>query len=389
MIEVLKIKNRGILQAEISRLLQEFSFKNIQEVFIKPNLGGREPVIPGENTSSEFMWNLCQSLKEFGVKKIIIGHDSLLNFGRDKCGFEDIVKASNYDRLNQIEGVVLCHTGKVETCEKKAGVITFKIPKMIYDLFYINVAAFKTHMETSVSLTLKNQMGLISSKNRMECHKYGLHDHIAQLSTVLKPNLNMIDGLVAMQGNGPHHGTPLKCDLIMAGNDMVEIDAVATSIMGFDYLKTKHLTLAHDLGVGAYPAAADVAKALEHKVAFKCPQSKKVVGRTFVVWPTTSCSGCIFALNRAKQMAFAGWNFKTLFQFLKLVFIKQTNIVIGTVEGFDFKEMAEKKNLFVFGDCTKKFVAETGPQRFLPGCPPPPEKILEFLTGRCSERLKK
>ena len=389
MIKVSKIKDRGTLQAEISRLLQEFSFKNIQEVFIKPNLGGREPVIPGENTSIEFMWNLCHSLKEFGVKKIIVGHDSLLNFGRDKCGFEDIVKASNYDRLNQIEGVVLCNTGKVEACEKKAGVISFKIPKMIYDLFYINVAALKTHMETSVSLTLKNQMGLISSKNRMECHKYGLHDHIAQLATVLKPNFNMIDGLVAMQGNGPHHGTPLNCDLIMVGDDMVEIDAIATASMGFDYLKTKHLTIAHDCGVGAYPAPVDLAKALEQKFAFKCPQSKKVVGRTFTVWPTTSCSGCIFALNRAKQMAFAGGNLKTLFQFFKLVFLKQTNIVIGTVEDFDFKEMAEKKNLFVFGDCTKKFVAQAMPQRFLPGCPPSPEKILEFLTGQYSKRLEK
>ena len=389
MIKVSKIKDRKTLKVEISRLLQEFSFKNIQDVFIKPNLGGREPVIPGENTSIEFMWNLCLSLKEFGTKKIIIGHDSLLNFGRDKCGFEDIVKASNYDRLSQIEGVALCNTGKVETCEKKAGAISFKIPKMIYDLFYINVAALKTHMETSVSLTLKNQMGLISSKNRMECHKYGLHDHIGQLATVLRPNLNMIDGLVAMQGNGPHHGTPLKCDLILVGNDMVEIDAIATTIMGFDYLKTKHLTIAHDRGVGTYPSVDIVAEAREKKFTFKCPQSKKVVGRTFTVWPTTSCSGCIFALNRAKQMAFAGWNLKTLFQFLKLVFLKQTNIVIGTVEGSDFKEMMEKKNLFVFGDCTKKFVAQMAPQRFLPGCPPSPEKILNFLTEQCSGRKRK
>ena len=81
-------------------------------------------------------------------------------------------------------------------------------------------------------------------------------------------------------------------------------------------------------------------------------------------------------------MAFAGWNLKTLFQFLKLVFMKQTNIVIGTVEGFDFKEIAGKKNLFVLGDCTKNFVAKMTPKRFLPGCPPSPEKILNFLSGR-------
>lgn len=389
MIKVLKIKDRKVLQSEISRLLTEFSFKSIPKVFIKPNLGGREPVIPGENTSIEFMQSLCLSLKDQGVKKIIIGHDSLLNFGRDKCGFDDIVKASNYDQLNQIEGVVLCNTGKVESCEKKVGSITFKIPKMVYDLFYINVAALKTHMETSVSLTLKNQMGMISAKNRMECHRFGLHNHVGLLGTVLKPNLSMIDGLIAMQGNGPHHGTSLKCDLMLMGDDMVEIDAIASTIMGFDYLTIKHLTVAQNSLVGSYPPKEALASALANRINFKLPSMKKIVGRTFTVWPTTSCSGCIFALNRAKQMAFAGWNPKTLFQFLKLVFLKQTNILIGTVEGFDFEEMARRKNLFVFGDCTKKFAAQMTPQQFLPGCPPSPEKILKFLTGKSSDVEKK
>lgn len=44
----------------------------------------------------------------------------------------------------------------------------------------------------------------------------------------------MTDGRVGMEGQGPHDGTPVKLDLIIAGRDPVATDSVASLIMGFD-----------------------------------------------------------------------------------------------------------------------------------------------------------
>jgi len=382
MIKITETKNISACHGDITKLLENFGIKKIQEVYIKPNLGGRDPVIPGENTSVEFMLSLCSALKELDVKRILIGHSGLLNFGRDKCTFEDIVVASKYEQLKQIEGVQLIDLGKEERYEQNIEEIVFKIPKFIHDIFYINVAVLKTHMETSVSLALKNQMGLISPKNRMDFHKFGLHRYIARLGALIKPNVSLIDGTIAMQGNGPHHGESIKCDIVLSGNDMVELDCIAATIMGFEYAGIKHISLAHEFGAGKFPDAESLNLALKNKFLFKHPDTKQVVGRTFTVWPTTACSGCIFSLNRAKRMVAETKNPKLLWEFLKMAYLRRTNILMGTVEDFDFEEMAQKENLFVIGDCAQYFVDKKNPEKFLPGCPPKPDEVLKFLTEK-------
>jgi hypothetical protein len=60
----------------------------------------------------------------------------------------------------------------------------------------------------------------------------------------------MIDGLVAMEGQGPLGGTPVEMDVLIAGRDLVAVDSVGCAVMGIDPRRIEHLRLAHERGLG-------------------------------------------------------------------------------------------------------------------------------------------
>lgn len=56
----------------------------------------------------------------------------------------------------------------------------------------------------------------------------------------------LVDGIIAMEGNGPLRGVPKPCGVIMAGDDPLALDVVAASLMGFDWRKIRLLKGAAD-----------------------------------------------------------------------------------------------------------------------------------------------
>ncbi|MEM2930658.1 MAG: DUF362 domain-containing protein, partial [Thermoproteota archaeon] len=73
---------------------------------------------------------------------------------------------------------------------------------------------------------------------------------ITDLCTARRINLTIIDGRVAMEGEGPHEGTPVNLGLIIAGRDPVAADSVTSFIMGFDPEKIPTLVCGNQKGLG-------------------------------------------------------------------------------------------------------------------------------------------
>ena len=87
-------------------------------------------------------------------------------------------------------------------------------------------------------------------------------DHIiVDIATVVKPSLNVVDGTIGMEGQGPIAGEPVKLGLIAAGVDPVALDAVATAIMGFDPAEVPYLKYAVERGLGKTDLRSIVVKA--------------------------------------------------------------------------------------------------------------------------------
>ena len=71
--------------------------------------------------------------------------------------------------------------------------------------------------------------------------------HLAQ---EIWPDLGMIDGFEAMEGNGPVGGTPVDAKVALASLDPLALDTLATKIMGFDPSKIPYLTAMAEAGMG-------------------------------------------------------------------------------------------------------------------------------------------
>ncbi len=83
-----------------------------------------------------------------------------------------------------------------------------------------------------------------------------MNRNLVALSALVKPQISVVDGFVAMHREGPRHGTPIKLGTIVAGTDPVAVDAVAAAVMGFDPLRIGYLKYAQEAGLGlADPAA--------------------------------------------------------------------------------------------------------------------------------------
>ncbi|MFA4889213.1 MAG: DUF362 domain-containing protein [Candidatus Omnitrophota bacterium] len=363
----------------IRKLAQEFCLSKHKKVFIKPNLGGRYPIIRGENTSYDIVHELCGILKENGCQEIVIGHTSLLNFGNDKYDFETLIKQSGLDKLRKHGIVTLLNLDNAKRFSSAVTDISFGVPEIIKSHYYINLCSLKTHMETTVSLSLKNQMGLLSADERKRSHQINLDQHIAYLGSAVKPQLNIIDGRIGMQGNGPHHGTRGYANIIICGDDMVEADSMACSLIGVDFAGVKHIANAIKEGAGIPISQGQYKLYKELAVKFQQPQEYFQKYFLLQVWPNKACSGCIFSLSNAHKKIFR--NPVKFTQFLhKLIKSRKFNIVLGK----DAEKNISKYSgdVYAIGDCTNKFASLYEKHSFLPGCPPTEKSIAEFLLKK-------
>ena len=71
--------------------------------------------------------------------------------------------------------------------------------------------------------------------------------HLAQ---EIYPDLGVIDGFVAMEGNGPVGGTPVDARVALASMDPLAMDILATKIMGFDPSQIMYMTAMAEAGMG-------------------------------------------------------------------------------------------------------------------------------------------
>lgn len=119
----------------------------------------------------------------------------------------------------------------------------------------INIPVAKTHSATGVSFGMKNLMGLIW--NRGSFHESAdLHQAIAELSTMIKPRLVILDATRALMTNGPGGpGRTKQLDTIVAGTDPVAVDSYATTLAPwygrtFTGRQVKYILAASQLGLG-------------------------------------------------------------------------------------------------------------------------------------------
>jgi uncharacterized protein (DUF362 family) len=114
----------------------------------------------------------------------------------------------------------------------------------------INVPIAKHHGLTGLTLGLKNLMGIV--ENRGALHM-SIHQRLADLATVIRPELTIVDAVRILTANGPTGGNlddVKKLDTIIASADLVAADAYATTLFGRQPSDIPYIQAAFEQGLG-------------------------------------------------------------------------------------------------------------------------------------------
>lgn len=102
----------------------------------------------------------------------------------------------------------------------------------------INIPKLKTHCQVGMSGAVKNLFGCVVGKRKPLLHfRAGDYNHrfgvmILAIYNILNPALNIVDGVIGMEGQGPTGGTPKYLGLIAASTDGPALDRILCEIIG-------------------------------------------------------------------------------------------------------------------------------------------------------------
>jgi uncharacterized protein (DUF362 family) len=219
------------------------------KVLIKVNFITTKTWDTGATTDPIVVEAIIKKLADLPVKVYVVESDATIT-NADKAfettGMKDMC------RRNGVEWLNLRHVKDKVTLDVPNGEVlkTVTVPRLVTESAVISAAKLKTHVDTTVTLGMKNMFGLLPDKFKGKYHMKGISKVIVDINTVLHPAITIMDGFVGMEGKGPIDGTPIQMNLIIAGTDPVATDATAARIMGFNPYEITHIRKAHEKGLG-------------------------------------------------------------------------------------------------------------------------------------------
>ena len=242
------------------------------KVLVKPNLLSARLPEEAVDTHPEVVRAVVRLVKS--AKAVPLIGDSPGGYG---ANIEEIFEKSGMRKMAQEENVELVKFTKSRSVDG------IPFTRYLFDCdVIVSVPKLKTHVLTVFTGAIKNMYGTVSGLYKTECHSKSPKEEdfakvIAKVYSIAKPHLTILDGITAMEGDGPSGGKPRNLNLIMAGADAVAIDACASRIIGldpFDVMVTKE---AHHMGLGeADPGKIEMAgDDMDNFIArdFKLPQT--------------------------------------------------------------------------------------------------------------------
>ena len=100
----------------------------------------------------------------------------------------------------------------------------------------ISLPRLKTHGLTRFTGAVKNQFGCVPGFFKGQYHvklpdPYDFATMLVDLNTLIKPRLYVMDGIMAMEGNGPRSGKPKQLSVLLLSTDPIALDATACRII--------------------------------------------------------------------------------------------------------------------------------------------------------------
>ena len=229
--------------------------KKGQRVVIKANIAWARTPDQACTNNPELFSALIKMCYEAGAKRVAIWDHTCDNyqFTFSRSGLKEAAQKAGADIFsghgrNVYKQVEVPKGKKLRTVEVLRDVLESDV--------FINLPLPKQHFATELSLGLKNLIGIVWDMEQL--HKIDLHQCIADINTIRKPNLVVMDAIRILTTNGPKGpGKTEDIGEVIASTDIVAPDAYAASFfkhpktgMPFKPEEIKFVKSAYDLGLG-------------------------------------------------------------------------------------------------------------------------------------------
>lgn len=231
--------------------------KEGSKVLLKVNLIGPKQSDSAAITHSEFVRAMVRILKEKGCQ-VWIGDSS----GGAIAGIAPTgssMKVSGLEQVAKEEGALIKNfdsEGVVAVTPESGLVQHLHLAKPLFEAdVVINLPKLKTHSAAIYTGAVKNVFGCIPGLKKAEFHRLApeqlsFGEIIADIHKASSISLHVMDGITAMQGEGPTAGEPYNAGKILISEDPLALDVVAAQMLGLGIADIPILQTASKRGLG-------------------------------------------------------------------------------------------------------------------------------------------
>ncbi len=203
-----------------------------ERIVLKPNvLFGMDPM-KCVTTHPEVFKAVAKALQEAGAD---LYYGDSPGFGKCEANMQKTGLKQAADEM----GVRLADFDEGKTIVHKTALLNkrFVIARGVLDSDgVVSLPKLKTHGLTRLTGAIKNQFGCIPGTLKSQFHlkmpdPYEFATMLVDINTFIRPRLYIMDGIIAMEGNGPRNGAPHSLNVILFSTDPVALDSVAARII--------------------------------------------------------------------------------------------------------------------------------------------------------------
>ena len=341
-------------------------------VVIKPNAGHMGGPDSSVNTTPAVVVAVIKAVQHGNAGKIILAESSAMGCDTMQClevsGIKQAAIDAGVDDIRDIKSDQ--DLVRVDIQKPSSAIKHVDLPRFLVEADHlINVPIFKTHVSMVFSCALKNLKGVVQDHVHYVMHTTNLAGAMMDLGELLqRKTFTIADLYRPMEGFGPHSGTPVRFDCIVAGKDLVAVDATACRMVGLPVEKVDFFDAALKKGLGNFNEEDIEVRGNSVKEVFRQLYMPYLDG--FRAFPEyrfhvrNACSTC------QGLTAFTMSKLKSLGEYAKH---EGSHIILGRHKeipaGID-----DGQPVFLMGDCTakmKKKLQKRGIECFhAAGCPP-------------------
>jgi len=229
--------------------------KKGQRVVLKPNMSFTRTPEFGATTHPQVVATVAQACMEAGAGQVLVLDHTLhrAELCLERTGIREACKDIPGVHVLALQERKFFREIKISQGKVLERVEVMK--EVLDNPVLINIPVAKSHSATGVSMGIKGLMGLIWDREIFHS-QVNMNQALADLATVIKPQLTILDATRALTSGGPGGpGEVKKPNLIIAGIDPVAVDSYGVSVVPwygqtFKGRQVEHLQIAHQRGLG-------------------------------------------------------------------------------------------------------------------------------------------